>query len=105
MQGYQLTFITQQHRKKNHKPLAEWLLDEAQNLGIKGATMFSAAEGFGRDGKIHSAGFFDLADQPIEVTMAVTDEDAELLFVHLNNECVNVFYIKAPIEFGMSADR
>lgn len=104
MQGYQLTFFTQQDRKHHTLPLAHWLLEEARTLGIKGATLITAAEGFGHDGKIRSVHFFDLADQPIEVTMAVSEADAVRLFARLKEEEINIFYVKAPIEFGSTGD-
>lgn len=50
MQGYQLTFFTQQSRKHNCSPLGEWLLQEARKLGISGATLTVASQGFGHDG-------------------------------------------------------
>lgn len=104
MHGYQLTFFTQQDRKHKGQPLAQWLLEEARNMGINGATLIPAAEGFGHDRKIRSAHFFELADQPLEVTMAVGEADAARLFARLKEEGVNIFFVKAPIEYGMTGD-
>jgi PII-like signaling protein len=104
MQGFQLTFYTQQDRKHHHTPLGEWLVQAAMQLGIGGATLTVAAEGFGRDRKLHSAHFFDLTDQPVEVTMAVSEQQAERIFAHLEQEGVKVFYVKMPIEFGMTGE-
>jgi len=104
MHGYQLTFFTQQDRKHHGISLAQWLLKEARNIGISGATLIQATEGFGHDRKIRSTHFFELTDQPIELTMAVSKMDAERLFVRLKEEGVNIFYVKSPIEFGMSGD-
>jgi hypothetical protein len=42
-----------------------------------------------------------LADQPLEVTMAVSAEEAVRLMTRLKQEKVHVFYVKAPIEFGV----
>ncbi len=105
MHGFQLTFFTQQDRRHQHLALAQWLLEEARNLGISGATLITAAEGFGHDRKIHSSHFFELADQPIEVTMAVSEADAERLFARLREEGVDIFYVKTPIEYGMTGTR
>ncbi|WP_295629272.1 DUF190 domain-containing protein [uncultured Nitrosomonas sp.] len=102
MIGYQLTFFTQQDRKHDHMPLGEWLVQEARKLGIGGVTLIVATEGFGHDRKLHSAHFFELTDQPIEVTMAVDELEAERMFAHLKHESINVFYVKTPIEFGMT---
>jgi len=100
MQGYQLTFFTQQDRKHLHEPLAEWIMAEAKRLGICGATLTAASQGFGHHGRLHSVHFLDLADQPIEITMAVTEEELVRLFARLREEHVHVFYVKSPIEFG-----
>lgn len=104
MQGYQLTFFTQQDRKHGCLPLGDWLVEEARKIGVRGATLIAATEGFGRGHTLHSAHFFELADQPIEVTMALSADDAERLFQRLRDEKINVFYVKTPIEFGMTAD-
>lgn len=104
MKGYQLTFFTQQDRQHNHQPLGEWLLQSAMKLGIGGATLTTAAEGFGRDRKLHAAHFFELADQPVEVMMAVSEQQAERMFEHLRQEGVHVFYVKTPIEFGVTGE-
>jgi len=105
MQGFQLTFFTQQDRNHRGRSLAQWLLEEARSLGIGGATLISATEGFGHDRKLRSTHFFELADQPLEVTLAVSEGDAERLFARLKEEGVNIFYVKTPIEFGMSGER
>jgi len=105
MHGYQLTFFTQQDRRHHHLSLAQWLIEEARTLGISGATLITAAEGFGHGGKIRSAHFFELADQPLEVTMAVSGADAERLFARLKEEGVDIFYVQTPIEFGMTGNR
>ncbi len=102
MKGYQLTFFTQQDRQHNHAPLGEWLLQAAMKLGIGGATLIVATEGFGHDRRLHAAHFFELADQPIEVTMAVSEQQAERMFEYLEQESVKVFYVKTPIEFGVT---
>ena len=104
MQGYQLTFFTQQDRKHGCLSLGEWLVQEARKLGVSGATLIAASEGFGHGHKLHSAHFFDLADQPIEVTMALSKSDVQRLFQRLHDEKINVFYVKMPIEFGMTGE-
>ena len=104
MQGYQLTFFTQQDRTHNQQWLGDWLIEEARRLNIEGATLFCATEGFGRERKLHSVGFYDLSDQPVAVMMAVNKAAAELFLEHVKQEGINVFYIKTPIEFGMTFD-
>src|SRR5450631_184347 len=101
MNGYQLSFLTVQGHTHKGKPLADWLVHAAMELGLRGATLIAGTEGFGHHRKIHSAHFFELADQPIEVVMAVTQDEAERLFERLRAENVNVFYVKTPVEFGV----
>ncbi len=100
MNGYQLTFFTQQDHRHHGEPLGHWLVEQARKLGILGATMIAATEGFGRHRHFHSAHFFELADQPLEVVMAVTAEESDQFFALLRTQGVKIFYVKAPIEFG-----
>jgi len=100
MKGYQLSFLTVQGHRHGGKTVADWLLGLAKEMGLRGATLIPGSEGFGKHGRIHSAHFFELADQPIEVVMAVTEEEAERVFERLRAEKVKVFYVKAPVEFG-----
>jgi len=104
MQGVLLNFYTEQNRKHHGRPLAEWLLDEARRLGVAGATLLHAAEGFGRAGRLHAAHFFELADQPVEVSMAVSPEVADRFMARLREEGISVFYVRIPVEFGSTDD-
>lgn len=101
MQGFQITFFTQQDRRHKGRPIGDWLVHFAQELGLRGATLLAAGEGFGQRGRIHSAHFFELADQPLEVTLAVSAEEADRLFAHLRAEGVHLFYVKSAVEFGV----
>ena len=100
MNGYQITFFTQQDRRHGGKPLADWLVHLAEELGLRGATLIPGGEGLGHDHRLHSARFFELADQPVAVLMAVTEDEAQRLFDRLRAEAVRVFYVKTPVEFG-----
>jgi len=101
MNGYQITFFTQQDKRHHGKPLADWLLHLAQEMGLRGATLIQGSEGYGQHGRIHSAHFFELADQPLEVLMAVTEEELQRLFERLKAERVHLFYVKTPVKFGV----
>lgn len=105
MKGYQITFFTQQDHRHQHKPVAEWLLLAARDLGLRGATVFAGSGGFGQDRRIHSAHFFELADQPQEVVMAVSEEEAERLFQLLEKEGLRLFYVKTAVEFGVVGEK
>lgn len=102
MQGYLITFYTQQDKRHAGRPVAEWLVEMARDMGMPGATVIVGAEGFGQHRRLHSAHFFELADQPVEIQMAVAAADVERLFARLATEGVELFYVKTPVEFGMS---
>lgn len=101
MQGYLISFFTQQDRRHQGSPMAEWLVAVAQELGLPGATVFAGSEGFGHRHQLHAAHFFELADQPVEIRIALADDDAARLFDRLRAEGVHLFYIKTPVEFGV----
>lgn len=101
MKGYQITFFTQQDRMHHGKPLGQWILLMAREIGLPGATMVSGSEGYGHQGRIHSAHFFELADQPQEIQIAASEAQAAKLFDRLIAENVKVFYVKTLVEFGV----
>lgn len=101
MNGFQVTFFTQQNRRHDGKPLGDWLLNVARELGIRGATLLVGSEGFGHERRIHSWRFFELAEQPVEIVMAMTADQTGQLFERLRREQVQVFYVKSAVEFGV----
>lgn len=101
MNGFQITFFTQQNRRHHGKPVADWLVQLAQELNLRGVTLVPGSAGFGQHGRIHSTHFFELADQPLEVLVAVTQAEADRLFERLRAENVALFYVKTPVEFGV----
>lgn len=101
MQGFQITFFTGEGRRHDHQSMGAWLLDTVHQLGIRGATLNAGVEGIGRDGRLHSAHFFELSDQPIEVTLVVTEEEWTRLAQALTAAQANVFFTKTPVEFGV----
>lgn len=104
MYGYQLTFFTQQSRQHNGTSLGEWLLQEAHKLGIRGATVMTAVKGFGHDGRLHSAHFFELSDQPLTVTMVLTQAQAERIIARLHEENIKIFFVKTAVEYGTTGE-
>jgi len=73
----------------------------ARELGLPGATLIAGSEGFGHHRRLHSAHFFELADQPQEIQIAASSEDTERLFARLKAEGVHLFYVKSQVEFGI----
>jgi PII-like signaling protein len=101
MNGFQLTFYTEQNKRHGHRTICEWLLHEVKALGIGGATVISGSEGIGHAGAHHAAHMLRLNDQPLQIIVAVTDEEAQRLLDIVRAERVHVFYTRSPIEFGL----
>jgi PII-like signaling protein len=99
--GYQITFFSHQGRRHKGRQIGDWLMRLVQELGLRGASLHTGGESFARGGRVHSAHFFELADQPIEVQIAVTTEEATRLFDRLKAEGVHLFYVKTAVEFGV----
>jgi PII-like signaling protein len=105
MQGVYLKFYVQEKRRHHGILAYEWLLEQAQKLGIHGGSAFRAIAGYGRHGRLHEEHFFELAgDLSVEVGFALTEEEASRLLAHLAGEKLQMFYIKLPLEMGMVGD-
>ncbi len=78
----------------------DWIVDVAKEMGLRGATLSTGIGGFWHTGRLHSSHFFEMADQPTEIRMAITEDEYERLFKRLELEEISVFYIKTPIEMG-----
>ena len=76
-------------------------MELCRTLGITGVTTIAGIEGVGRGGKVHSAHFFELADQPLEITMALTEAQCTALFAQLQQENADIFYVRTAVEFGV----
>jgi PII-like signaling protein len=105
MHGVYLKFYVQEKRRHHGILAYEWLLEQAQKLGLHGGSAFRAIAGYGRHGRLHEEHFFELAgDLSVEVGFALTEEEAQRLLAHLAGEKLRMFYIKLPLEMGMVGD-
>ena len=102
MHGSFLRFYVHEGQRHKRRPLWEWLLEEANGLGIRGGSAFRAMAGFGRHHMLHEATFFELAGSlAVEVEFIVTDEEAKQLLARLHDEGVRLFYACIPALFGV----
>ena len=100
MQGFQLTFFCEQDRRIGHQPVSAWMIDRCRPLGVGGVTVRVDAQALGGEGRLHSAGFFELGDQPMEITVVATPDQADHLLAELQAQQVDLFYVKAAVDFG-----
>jgi PII-like signaling protein len=102
MKGSQLTvYVANQSHRIHHMTVVEWILDEAKQAGVQGATVIDATEGIGAHGRYHAARFFELADQPVAVTVVADDSRADVLLDRLRHGGVPLFYTRCPIEYEL----
>ncbi len=104
MLGYQVIFYVQQDQKHKGIGLGQWLLHRARELNIGEAALFAAAEAVDRDHKLHCARFFEQSDQHLQVQMILPELDVERLFAAIEAEGLNIFYIKLPVEMGVTGE-
>lgn len=84
-------------------PVTEWLTREAQALGIAGAVLLNAGEGFGHAGRLFAARFSGPSGWAHELTMPVTVAELQDILARLRKENLRVFYTYAQVDFGMSS--
>jgi len=101
MQGICLKFYTSEFREHQGILLYEWLLERAKKCGFDGGTATRAIAGYGRHGVLHEETFLELAaDLPVEVSFALSAEEAERFLELLRAENIDLFYVRFPIEYG-----
>jgi PII-like signaling protein len=102
MEGSFLRFYV--HEKHRHRGILvwEWLLEQANKLGIRGGSAFRAMAGFGRHHVLHEDHFFELAGSlTVEVEFIVTEEEVQRLLDLIQREKIRVFYAHIPARFGV----
>src|ERR1700747_2603764 len=102
MQGSFLRFYVHEGQRHRRRPMWEWLLEQANALGIRGGSAFRAMAGFGRHHVLHEATFFELAGScAVEVEFLVSDEEARQLLALIHREGLRLFYALIPATFGI----
>jgi PII-like signaling protein len=92
------------HEKQRHQRLLlwEWLLEQANKMGLRGGSAFRAMAGFGRHHVMHEEHFFELAGSlTVEVEFIVNDDEAKRLLELIEKEGVRVFYARIPAQMGV----
>lgn len=107
MEGSFLRFYVHENQRCDGHLAWEWLLMQANKMGIRGGSAFRAMAGFGRHHHLHEDHFFELAGTlTVEVEFIVTKEEAERLLELIRHQKLRVFYAHIPALFGViSPDR
>lgn len=102
MKGSFLRFYVHERDRHHDRPLWEWLLTQANELGIRGGSAFRAMAGFGRHHVLHEARFFEpTGTLTVEVEFIVTDEETSALLALLGAERIRLLYSRIPARFGV----
>jgi len=97
--GYEVIFITPQNRRYKGKWVTEWIVKLAHEAGVDRMTKRMDSEGQGVEGHKHSAHFFELADQPVEIMFVVDENTAEKLIEAVRATGMPVFLIRKKVEY------
>jgi uncharacterized protein len=102
MQGSFFRFYVHENDRIGGRLVWEWLLEQANQVGIRGGSAFRAMAGFGRHHVVHENHFFELAGTlTVEVEFIVTDAEAQQLLELLHRKKVRLFYAHLPARFGV----
>jgi len=102
MEGSLLRFYVHEGHRHRGQLVWEWLLAQANGLGVRGGSAFRAMAGFGRHRMLHEARFFELAGTlTVEVEFIVTQAEMRALLALLEKERVRLFYAELPARFGV----
>jgi len=97
-----LTFYVSEKQLHAGKPLYEWLLEQARELGIQGGSAFRAIAGYGRHGRLREETFFELAGElPVKVEFIVEDDLADQFLEVLRGESLDIFYQRSTVQSGV----
>ena len=76
--GYVLRVYVGERDKHGHLPLYEWIIQQAREHGLSGATAFRGIEGFGAHSHLHTAKILRLVDDlPILIEIVDSREKIE----------------------------
>ena len=97
-----MRFYVHENHRVHGRLVWEWLLEQANALGIRGGSAFKAMAGFGRHHHLHESRFFELAGTvAVEVEFIVKEGEAEHLLALLRREKVRLFYARIPAQFAV----
>ncbi len=88
------------------KPLYEWLVGEARNRGLAGATVFRGLEGYGAHSRLHTAKVLRLAvDLPILIEIVDTEEKIEAFLPFIDDALLEGLATIEPVQIRFYRSR
>jgi len=103
MQGIYLKLFVPEQLRLHGELLYEWILQQAEDVGIPGGSAVRAMAGFGRHGRLHEQHFFELAGElPVVLEFFASEVAINQLLSLLEAENSSLFYIKFNAEAGQT---
>jgi PII-like signaling protein len=97
-----LRFYVHESHRLHRRLLWEWLLAEANRMGVAGGSAFRAMAGFGAHRVLHEDRFFELQGSlTVEVEFVVTEAEAQRLIDRVSREKTRAVYAVIPARFGV----
>ncbi|MCI0511558.1 uncharacterized protein DUF190 [Chromohalobacter marismortui] len=103
-QGDEVTFMAPQSRRHHGKPVIDAVAECAKGLGITRMTQRTDSEGTGANGRTHSAHFFELADQPVELAFVLEKTLADRLIEEVDRAGIDVFVLRRDVSYAQLGD-
>lgn len=98
-----IRFYATESQRHEGKLVHDWLLERAKAMGVPGGTALRAIAGYGRHGILHEETFFELAgDVPVEIEFVTDAAQADRLLQSLKAEKLRLFYIRMPVDSGVT---
>ncbi len=101
MQTVVLKFYVSEKQHHQGELMHEWLLRQAQELGLPGGSAFRSIAGFGRHGRLHEETFFELAGElAVSVEFIIDAQQADKLIAAVAAEKLQLHYVRYVVETG-----
>lgn len=99
MKGCELTFMAPRSRRHRGESVLDAVVRIARAHGVIRHTRRTNTESVGAGGHSHSAHFFELADEPEEVSFILENGKTDELLQAVHDASLYVFCIRREIEF------
>lgn len=99
MKGFELSFMAPRSRRHHGESVIDAVVRLAKANGITRHTRRTNTESVGLGGQSHSAHFFELADEPEEVSFILVNGQTDELMQAVHAEGLRVFCVRREIEF------
>ncbi len=99
MKGFELSFLAPRSRRHHGESVIDAVVRIARAHGVTRHTRRTNTESVGLGGQSHSAHFFELADEPEEVSFILVNGKTDELMQAVNAAGLCVFCIRREVEF------